>query len=761
MEPTVHPPSSNEGIYELADADVPPLDVSEAPTPLASAAVPSTQFQPQAQPRPSSPQEPAKTKAKWSWKGKGKGKDKGKDKETGTAQATQATVAKQAVEDHAKADPSPPAERERKPREFKLRPTRKVERARWELPAWGASFLMHLGILGSLAAAGMATPAVRDQLVRSIDAAPIDTKVSAKQAEELLHFDTDPSDAPRDQAVSAIETTVAGSGSGTGSGSGGGSSATGGVGLSAVGAGTGQGKAGIAGLKPIAGLSGLALMPSAPTRDLGGGGMIAGDVTYETKDIGDALSQLAREILRHLAQHKLIVVWLFDESYSMRDDQRAVKDKFDRVVADLKVGGATEPRKKGKKNAIPPLAHVVVGFGETIHFELEKPTADVASVGVAIDRLHVDETGVENTLQAIEVVINRYNKFIDSDRKLLIVLATDESGDDGSHIEEARQLAVSRGVPIYVLGRQSMFGYPFARMRYVDPITKDVYWPQIRRGPETADLESLQWDGYHERWDETPAGFAPYELARLAKETGGIYFLIPSVETQRNKQNERAYSMATLKEYVPDYENRLTYFERRNNSELRRTLYEIVSQTKKNENFSLRQDFPVYPEQAAAPIAEWIEKSTAQFTSLLLVENRLRQLAKARAHETEKRWQAHYDLITAQILVREIKIYEYRACLIELAKNPPKPSEFPRPDLDVYWRMDHSKERVAPKNETEKKYAEAERLLKEVIARHPDSPWADLAQEEINRGFGTKRYEIKHKPNSPQYNERAKLVPHY
>ena len=746
MEPIVSPPSSNEGIYELADPEVPPIDVSEAPTPLTVAAVPlaaegSPKNDSPAQAPSSAPEKAAKTNGK---------EKKKKEKEKLVAKA--------------KAEAAPLADKgEKKPREFTLRPTRKAIRARWEIPAWGASFLVHVGILGSLAVAGMAAPAVRDQLVRSIDSAPIDTKISGKQAEELLHFDTDPSDVPRDQAVSAIETTVVGSGSGTGTGSGGGSAGTGGSGLSTVGAATGKGKAGIAGLKPIAGISGLSLMPSAPTRDLGGGGMVAGDVTYETKDIGDALSQLAREILRHLSQHKLIVVWLFDESYSMRDDQRAVKDKFDRVVADLKVGGSTDDRdrKKSKKNSLPPLTHVVVGFGETIHFELEKPTADIASVGVAIDRLHVDETGIENTMQAIEVVINRYNKFIDSDRKLLIVLATDESGDDGSHVEEARQLAVSRNVPIYVLGRQSMFGYPFARMRYVDPITKDVYWPQIRRGPETADLESLQWDGYHERWDETPAGFAPYELARLAKETGGIYFLIPSVETQRNKQTERAYSMSTLKEYVPDYENRLNYLERRDNSELRRTLYEIVSQTKKNENFSLRQDFPIDPNQMAQPLAEWIEKSTAQLNSLFLVEKRLRQLAKARAHETEKRWQAHYDLIMAQILVREIKIYEYRACLLEMAKNPPKPSELPRDDLVVYWRMDHSKDRVAPKSETEKKYVEAEHLLKDVIAHHPDSPWADLAQEEMNRGFGTKRHEIKHKPNSPQYAEREKLVPHY
>ena len=111
-------------------------------------------------------------------------------------------------------------------------------------------------------------------------------------------------------------------------------------------------------------------------------------------------------------------------------------------------------------------------------------------------------------------------------------------------------------MPIYVIGRQSLFGYERAHLRYVDPVTKDVYWPTIRRGPETADIELLQWDGLHDRWDEQPSGFAPYELARLAKDSGGIYFLLPSEENMRVRQREKAYSIATLKEYVPDYDSR-------------------------------------------------------------------------------------------------------------------------------------------------------------------------------------------------------------
>src|SRR5262249_35411850 len=141
------------------------------------------------------------------------------------------------------------------------------------------------------------------------------------------------------------------------------------------------------------------------------------------------------------------------------------------------------------------LNHVIFGFGDTIHPEINKPTTDTSIVGKAIDRLAVDPTGIERTNEAIARVVNDQAKLMKDGRRLLLVLVTDESGDDGQNVEEARQALVSNGVPLYVIGRQSLFGYDRAVLRYVDPVTKEVYWPSIKRGPESADRECLQIDG--------------------------------------------------------------------------------------------------------------------------------------------------------------------------------------------------------------------------------------------------------------------------
>ena len=53
----------------------------------------------------------------------------------------------------------------------------------------------------------------------------------------------------------------------------------------------------------------------------------------------------------------------------------------------------------------------------------------------------------------------------------------------------------------------------------------------------------------------------------------------------------------------------------------------------------------------------------------------------------------------------------------------------------ITWVVNHSKNPLAPVDQTAKKYAEAQRLLQDVIVRHPRTPWADLAQDALDRGF--------------------------
>ncbi|QDV38990.1 vWA domain-containing protein [Tautonia plasticadhaerens] len=664
--------------------------------------------------------------------------------ETAAARPASASASASApTEGQATGEPAPKAEAP------KARPRRRGRRSfvwRWDAPSWGVSLMVHAAVLACLAL--MAAGGVQQELLGSIDASTVDTSLSEQMAEELMTILEEPGDERSELAVgdptSTLSPVVAPSATPRIRGA----------------------TAEVSEAKSLRGLVSVAVpSPNVATLpamefnnvDFSGGNRISGDTSRETTDYGEALDQLAREILAHLNTSRVTVLWMFDESGSMKDDQRTISDKFDRVVGELDLHTPEEQDRAGD------LEHAIIGFGKATHFENSPPRADLEGIRKAIGSLPVDESGEERTMKAVVDAVGRYGKAVEKDRKVLLVLVTDESGDDGDLVEQARLALVNRGATVYVLGRQSMFGTDRVHLRYVDPVTQDVYWPPIRRGPEAAGLELLQWDGlWNHRHDEQPSGFAPYELARLVKETGGIYFLLPNEEELRDRpRGEKAYSIATLKEFLPDYGPRPDYLARVSQSDLRRTMGEIVQLTR--QDFGFRRHFPVNPPELAKAIVEELPKVDVQLRALVEFERRLKALDPARDKEPNRRWRANYDLMLAMVVAFQVKAYEYRSCLREMVvlanqgrlvpKNPPIPD---RRRTD--WVINHSPKKKAPPAETEKGYARAEGMLTQVIADHPGTPWADLAQTTLDRGLGCDWAEWN---VHPDYDKRAELVPKF
>lgn len=509
-------------------------------------------------------------------------------------------------------------------------------------------------------------------------------------------------------------------------------------------------------LGPGVGLADLKRSPisqisRALSTDLYGGGNFGGDPAFTVGDIDAALSQLTHEILAHLADHKLTVLWLLDESTSMRDDHKALAKHFDRVSSELSRFIPADKKAAGALN------HALFGFGEKLDVLLDRPTTDVEVVRHAISKLPIDDTGTENTMRAIREAVTAFSRTVNKDHKLLVVLATDESGDDGDEVEETLATLKKYNVPLYVLGRQSIFGYPFARHVYEDKITGDTYYPTIRRGPETADIEIFQWDGLYGRLDEKPAGFGPWELARLARDSGGIYFILPTEESLRARKNEKFFSIGQLKEYMPEYLGRSAYVQRRTESDLRRNLHQIVVDTA-GADFRYRREFPIDAAAQVQAANEEGPKATQRLNALLDIQKQIESLKKHRDREPMRRWRAHYDLMLAQVVVFQIKAYEYRALMAEIAQRPRAPSAPPTANRAISFVVEHGSKGLAPSSETAKKYAEATLLLNNVIAEYPNTPWAELAKDALTRGFSVVLNEWAHNPN---YQERERFVPKY
>lgn len=499
-----------------------------------------------------------------------------------------------------------------------------------------------------------------------------------------------------------------------------------------------------------------------------GEGEITGEVGAMVEGYGAAMGIITQEIIRMMRQQKVTVVWMFDESGSLTDDRKEIRDNYMRVYEELGVAAEQDKDLRGSEQ----LLTVVASYGAKVTEHTPKPTADPELVKAAIDKVQEDPSGEENMCRSVALVIQKYKAMaIRGKRKLAVIIVSDESGDDGDYVEEAIVAARDAKAPIYVLGRESMFGYPYARQRWTfEDKSKNIredFWIRIRRGPETAFPECLQWDGIHGRWDAQSAGFGPYEQVRMARETGGIFFVLPGDEASlvgRDANDKRKYDFLALREYTPLLLSRREYLQERQASEFRMKVWSVIERLNPDENKLLfasfdpelnmrREHFPLdlakFREEAARQVAKAVK-------AMLLINEAIGILDSAkpaRAKEASLRWRAAYDLAYAQLHIFRARLFQYLLAMDKHANEWPEPEKKNSnewnfwqnrktivPDDAQYGRLQQAFGLKMSRDEYLQMVAEEEKkstdLLKQVMNDHPGTPWARRAEREISDGFG-------------------------
>ena len=218
------------------------------------------------------------------------------------------------------------------------------------------------------------------------------------------------------------------------------------------------------------------------------------------------------------------------------------------------------------------LLTMVVSFGHDRHPMLPKPTAERSEIVEAVSNIPLDSTGVEMTFTTVAEIVHRWGRYRDEHNQsyhTMIIVVTDEVGDDEDRLEDAIAAAVKAKVPVYVLGSQAVFGRVEGYMDYVDPKTKHVFHHvPVRQGPESVMLEQIRLPFWYSglQYDIVEAGFGPYALSRLAGATGGIYF-VTRFDTRR-----MGFDPARMREYKPDWVSRSEYEKQISRSPLRQAV---------------------------------------------------------------------------------------------------------------------------------------------------------------------------------------------
>ena len=460
----------------------------------------------------------------------------------------------------------------------------------------------------------------------------------------------------------------------------------------------------------------------------------------------EAIDHITREIMLMLYKQKVLVIWCFDQSESMKDDQREIRDRIERVYAEL----GLSDRASGDA-----LVTAVTSYGQSFIVHTRAPTSDYDEIRAAIDAVPIDPSGEEIMCQAVGRSILLHQDYASKGRRrLALILVTDESGDRAGNdqfLEATIAEAKKARCKIYILGREAVFGYPFAYFRYNHPQTGRRHWLRVDRGPETAFVEQLQVNGFRRRHDAHPSGFGPYEQSRMARETGGIFFMLPSAESTLVRGDQRRYELEAMEWYRPDLRSRKEIYLDRDKHELRTLLWKVISDlnpyaqnTKKvvevRDNFS--PDLSLLVQQ----VRENQAKAKLVIGYMTEAAEELAKKKFLRDREPEIRWKANYDLMYAQLLAYQVRLYEYGAYLEQFLKNPVevplrKPSNLHLSHWDIHTR----KNRLTSES-TQEYIDEANELFSALIEEYPGTPWAARSEWEKKRGYGVELVPIYYPP---------------
>ncbi|MEA2630036.1 MAG: hypothetical protein QOE66_255 [Chloroflexota bacterium] len=462
---------------------------------------------------------------------------------------------------------------------------------------------------------------------------------------------------------------------------------------------------------------------------------IKGNGAEHVGGVEGAVDRVATEILRRLEQGRTLVLWAFDASASLQVERERLSKHIDTVYTHI-----AQLDERGLAGA--GLLTAVIAFGHDRKALTTEPTADKDEIVSAIDAVPLDTTGVETTFQTVAEMVRRWGRYKDAHGHAyhaMVIVVTDEVGDDEAHLEGAIDVASKARVPIYVLGSQAIFGRVEGYMDYTDPATKKVFHHlPVRQGPESVMLEQIRLPFWYSgpQYDTLDAGFGPYALSRLAGATGGIYFVT------RMGPDRMGFDPASMQEYKPDWVSRNQYEANLARSPIRRAVLEAAQITQQQLPGQPPLNFPAAdgPEfKEAMAKAQEVAARTAYTVDAALEP--ILPVAKLRDRETSRRWQAHFDLVLGRLLAMKIRCYEYNWACAKMKKDAPK---FQKPDSNA-WRLVPGEE-IHYSDKAAAAAVEAKSLLKRVVEEHPGTPWALLARRELKDPFGFKWVETHVRP---------------
>lgn len=481
--------------------------------------------------------------------------------------------------------------------------------------------------------------------------------------------------------------------------------------------------------------------------------MVKGDIGVGVTSAMGAIDLITQEILFSLEQRPTLVVWIFDQSGSLDATRAAIYDRFDRIYEELGILEA-ENDPNFRKHGDAALLTAVMAFGREVTFRTKKPTDNLSEVKEALAGIENDPDGVEMVFTAVEKATKRYRSYRISPprRNVMIIVVSDEVGNDEDRIENALALCRRFEMPVYVIGVPAPFGRQQAVVKYVDSdprFDQSEQMINVDQGPESAVPERLMLSfssrAQQDALEQIDSGFGPFFLTRLCYETGGTYFAVHPKKTQTQRGVgpgetpvlaavlHHFFEPETMRRYRPDYVSLVEYRRMLQSNKASAALVAVAEASRVEPMEGPQLRFPKRDDAQLKGLLDRAQQAAAKLEPKLeALYQRLKQGEADREKLTLPRWEAGYDLAIGRVLAVKVRTQGYNAMLAALKQG----KRFDNPGSDT-WILRHAHS-IEVDGRLERLIKEANTYLKRVATEHPGTPWALLARAELETPLGWK-----------------------
>ena len=464
---------------------------------------------------------------------------------------------------------------------------------------------------------------------------------------------------------------------------------------------------------------------------------IRGDSAVGTDGASGAVDRLTLEIAASLDKKDTMVFWVFDQSVSLAGQRRDIASRLTRVLEELDASGS---RRRSE------LFHLIYAYGDRVNPVIDRPTRDGQAVVDAIESIPIDDSGVELTFTAVRTAARKAQE-VRAGRNVMLVVFTDEVGNDEQLADETAEYCRRMGIRVYVVGVPAPFGRRQVEIKFVEFDQKyadgEVRWPVVDQGPETLYPELIKVASKSPADEPIDSGFGPFSLSKLCASTGGIYFTVHGsrVSKGRVKDAETApmasrlrhfFDSDAMRQYRPDYLSKANLDKELAANKAKKALVEAAGKSELQPVSAVQTEFPKRDDaQLSASFSE-AQKEVARLQPAIdAIHRSLGAGAGDREKIREKRWQAGFDLAMGRVLAAKVRADAYNEVLGQAKSG----LVFKHPDSDT-WELAPSDELGAISSRMEKLAGEARTYLERVVADHPGTPWAYIASEELKVPLG-------------------------